>query len=92
MWIKLSRDLFYFNEDVYLCNIYIPTHYSKVNITNEFDILNEIELGIEIYKNKGKHFVNGYFNCRIADAPDFLDFDMYIDDTHKFNHCNNSCK
>ena len=44
--------------------------------------MNEIELGIEIYKNKGKLFVTGDFNCRTADAPDFLDFDMYIDDTH----------
>ena len=83
MWIKLSRDLFDFNEDVYLCNTYIPPHYSKVNITNEFDILNEIELGIEKYKNKGKLFVTDDFNCRTADAPDFLEFDMYIDDTHQ---------
>ena len=40
---------------------------------------------IEIYKNKGKLFVTGDFNCRTANAPYFLDFDMYIDDTHLSN-------
>ena len=29
LWIKILRDVFEFNEDVYLCNIYIPPVSSK---------------------------------------------------------------
>ena len=29
MWIKISNELFHFNEDVYLCYVYIPPTNSK---------------------------------------------------------------
>ena len=56
IWIKLSKELFYFNEDVSVCNIYIPPINSKViHVPNDqFDIF-----GIEKYASLGKHFLTG---------------------------------
>ena len=75
-------DLYLFEQDVFICNLYVPPHYSRINITNEFDLFSELETGIEKYKDKGKLLITGYLNCRTADAADTLDYDAYLDEEY----------
>jgi len=79
MWIKLSKELFSFNEDVYVCNIYIPPINSKVIPNDQFDFFEELETGIEKYASLGKLFLTGDLNSRCSDKNDLLSFDPYID-------------
>ena len=45
---KINRTLFHFNEDIYICHIYIPPISCKVLFDKDFDFFfEEIEKGIE---------------------------------------------
>ena len=53
MWIKLQSDLFNFDEDVYICNVYIPPSGSKVLNSQDVDIFECLEQSLLNYKNRG---------------------------------------
>lgn len=86
LWIKIQRDVFDFNEDVYLCNIYIPPVSSKLRNAGDFDIYEQLEQGIIAYKMLGKIFITGDFNSRTSNAIDLLDFDKYLDEERDFSN------
>ena len=79
IWIKLSSAIFPFDEDVYLCNLYIPPTASSVLKNSEIDIYDQLETGIIKYNNLGKVFVTGDFNSRTSDSIDYIIFDKYLD-------------
>lgn len=80
LWIKLLRDLFPVNEDIFICHTYIPPPSSKVINYEETDFFEQLEHGISLYKNLGKIFITGDLNCRTSNLSDILDFDEYLDD------------
>lgn len=86
LWIKILRDVFEFNEDVYMCNIYIPPVNSKLRNAADFDIYEQLEQGIIAYKTLGKIFITGDFNSRTSNATDLLDFDKYLDEENDFSN------
>ena len=84
IWLKLSSALFPFDEDVYLCNVYIPPSTSNVLRHSDIDIYDQIETGIIRYNNIGKVFVTGDLNGRTSDSIDYLIFDKYLDQNLQF--------
>ena len=72
IWIKLSKELFSFNEDVYVCNIYIPPINSKVIPNDQFDFFEELETGIEKYASLGKLFLTGDLKVARARGVQFI--------------------
>ena len=80
MWVKLSQELFVFDEDVYICNMYILPTQSKVLKQDEIDFFELLEIGIENYFNLGKIYAIGDFNSRTSNCSDILDFDKYLED------------
>ena len=80
LWLKIQNDVFQFNEDVYICNLYIPPHGSKALNTQEIDIYEVLEQDVLRFKDRGKLFTTGDFNGRIASETGVLDFDRYLDD------------
>ena len=80
LWVKIQSDLFRFEEDVYICNLYIPPSSSKVLNNQETDIYEFLEQGVLRYKDQGKLYITGDFNGRTAREQDLLDFDKYLDD------------
>ena len=71
MWIRLDKSFFGFQNDIYLCTVYIPpmtsTHYDN-------DILS-LENEISIFSNKGKVLLLGDFNARTGNSSDFIEND-----------------
>ena len=65
IWIKLSSELFPFEDDVYISNIYIPPSISSVLKTSDIDMYDQLEAGIIKYNNLGKVFVTGDFNSAV---------------------------
>lgn len=85
MWIKISNDVFFFDEDVYICATYIPPSGSKVLKSQDIDIFEQLELDVARYKQFGrKIFVTGDMNSRSSTESDCLDFDRYLDDEDIF--------
>ena len=84
MWIKISKDTFSFNQDVYICITYIPPSGSKVLRSNDIDIFEQLELDITKYKQLGKVYLTGDFNSRTSSESDCLDFDQYLDEEDSF--------
>ena len=84
MWIKISKDTFSFNQDVYICIKYIPPSGSKVLRSNDIDIFEQLELDITKYKQLGKVYLTGDFNSRTSSESNCLDFDQYLDEEDSF--------
>ena len=77
LWIKIQGELFMFDEDVYVCNLYIPPANSKV-LPPDVDIYEILEENVLRYKNLGKVYIAGDFNGRTGSEADILDFDKYL--------------
>ena len=86
IWLELSKILFDFDDNIYLCCTYIPPKNSTIVDINDFDFFEELESGLERYKSKGKCFIFGDFNCRTSNMSDILHYDEYIDPDF-FKHC-----
>ena len=77
--MKISNELFNFDEDIYVCHLYIPPNNSKIFTTSEIDLFEQLELGIVKYNNLGKVFVSGDLNSRTSDSLDYFEHDKYLD-------------
>ena len=84
IWVELDQCMFDFHETVYICCAYITPSNSTVIDTEHFYFFDEIESGLEKYKQKGKCFITGDLNSRTSNVSDVLDFDMYADHGLKF--------
>lgn len=84
LWIKLSSDLFTFNEDVYICNVYIPPSDSRVFQSFDYNFWDEIEKGIEQYSVSGKVYISGDMNGRTSNFSDILNFDRFLENNDLF--------
>jgi hypothetical protein len=76
---NFSWCFFYFNEDVFVYNFYIPPKGSNVLNHKRYIVFEEIEKGIEKYSKLGKVYVIGDFNSRTSDLNDILEYDRYLD-------------
>ena len=74
----MCKDLFNFGNDVYICIAYVPPIDSKIHNTNDINMFECIESGIEKYKEHGHIYVTGDFNARTANLPDFLERDRFL--------------
>ena len=80
IWIKISKELFTSDDDVFICHSYIPPNISRVFSSTDFDFFEQIEIAIVKYNDIGKVFVSGDFNSRTSDSLDYFDFDKYLDE------------
>ena len=55
LWIRISKDLFPFNEDVYVCSVYVLPQSSTVLNQIESDFFEQIENDVEKYTSLGKN-------------------------------------
>jgi hypothetical protein len=78
-WLKLDKNFFNFNKDIFLCLAYIyiiPSNSSYKQ--GDEDILEIIEKNItNEYKDKGNIILCGDMNARSGSEPDFIQNDNY---------------
>ena len=84
LWIKLASERFSFNEDVFICSVYILPAGSKILNALDVNVLDEIEKGIELYSSKGKIFITCDMNGRTSEFSDILHFGSYIKNNDLF--------
>ena len=83
-WIKLSSELFSFDDDVYLCNLYNPPSSSNVLKSFDIDLYDLLETGIIKYNTLGKVFASGDVNACTSDSVDYITYDKYLDHDLQF--------
>lgn len=74
LWIKISKELFPFDQDVFICHTYVPPSVSKVFQSSNIDIFEKLEINIIKYNDLGKVYITGDFNSRTSDSLDFFRF------------------
>lgn len=60
LWLKLSKDVFGWDNDIYICSVYIPPRDSPYFNDQFQDLENEVSL----FSNKGDTLLMGDFNAR----------------------------
>ena len=80
--------MFSFKSDVFICNVYITPHDSRVFANNDVDMFDLIESDVENYKSKGKVFITGDFNARTSNEIDYITGDRFL--SHEANQFSNS--
>ena len=79
--MKIPSELFPFDQDVFLCYIYVPP-------TSNLDLHEQLDSHIIRYNELGKVYVRGNLNCRTSDGLDYFIFDKYLDQNLTFmNTC-----
>lgn len=73
--IKLRKEFFFKDEDIYICFVYIPHEKSSYYNVHDCDFFETIDNIVLEYKEKGNVFVCGDFNSRVGLLNDLLDFD-----------------
>ena len=81
LWIRLDKQFFNLDFDLYLAVVYIKPYYPNSN--NE-ELFENLKHDIAKYSEKGKIFLSGDFNSRTSDSPD------YIENDSSFIHTDNN--
>ena len=81
IWVKISKDLFSTDDEVFICHMYIPPNVSKVFSSTDFDFFDQLELDIVKYNDLGKVYISGDLNARTSDSSDYFVFDKYLDES-----------
>jgi hypothetical protein len=83
IWLKLDKDLFQFDDDVYLCGVYLwgadSPAYNVVNV----DLFDVIQADIDELQELGSVYILGDLNSRVGLKNDFISYDVmnnYTDD------------
>ena len=72
VWLKFHKELFDFNEDVYMCCAYIPPSNSSHHALYDCELFRVLENSIITYSTKGKVCLVGDLNSRTADYDDVI--------------------
>ena len=86
LWIKISEELFPFDQDVFMCTIYVTPTDSKIFNSTNIDLYDQLKQDSIQFNNLGKVFVSGDLNSRSANDIDFFEFDKYLDQNTFFEH------
>ena len=85
IWLKLSKHFFGFDNDIYMCFVYIPPANSSYAIRTDLnnDIFDNIEKSISEFSKRGEVMIMGDLNAHINEND--LDFIMH-DTNDKFDN------
>ena len=76
IWIKLKKDFFNFEKDIFICFAYIPPLSSTYTRKLEYDIFQKIEDEKSKFPNEGNIILAGDFNAKTNVENDFvIDFE-----------------
>ena len=74
-WIKLDKSFYGLEKNLYIGTIYIPPEHSSLNLKRNFDIWNSLEEDITKFSEDGYIYLQGDFNSRTSNTPDFVQND-----------------
>jgi exonuclease III len=72
VWIKLSKVVFGFEDDICVCLSYIPPHKSPVYHSHDVDFFEIIQDDCSKYSSEGQIIVCGDLNARVSNRLDYI--------------------
>ena len=79
MWIKIDKCLFSHDNNVYICNAYIPPYKSRSHHSERTKLFELLEADMIKYSQLGKIYITGDFNARTCNnVNDILIHDRYL--------------
>ena len=63
-WLKLSKEFFGFENDIFLCYIYIAPFNSTYVLRNNLDIMGQLEQDLTLYSQKGNIIIFWGYKCK----------------------------
>jgi hypothetical protein len=92
IWVKLCKTFFGFEDDLYVCFVYIPPSNSVYYLNHEIGFFEKLEHNIRKYQEHGKVSIIGDTNARCGDSSDILqnvcDYSKYIPSLETNEHDN----
>lgn len=79
IWVKVSSQLFPFDQAVYICHVYIPPSDSRVSSSSNTDLYDQWEQDFIKYNDLGKIYVSGDLNAHTSTAVDYFEYDKFLD-------------
>ena len=74
IWIKMKKDFFKLETDIFICCAYIPPRDSNYFVEGDNDLLDILETDIEKYSNFGQIIVIGDLNGRLGKKVESLSY------------------
>lgn len=74
-WVKLEKQFFGFNDDLFVCCVYDPPETSSYTKGLDHGILEIVEKDISYYQNYGNILLCGDFNARASAEIDYIQND-----------------
>ncbi len=78
MWLKMDNSFFEMNNDIYICNCYIPPENSKLLKENCISPFEDLRTELENFGAKGNLIIMGDFNSRTVSIQESLHIDKDI--------------
>ena len=79
IWIRLKKEFFNLERDIFLCFVYAPPESSTYAKNLDYDILEKLELEISTHSSMGNIIIAGDFNAKTGTECDYV---SDIDDQH----------
>ena len=76
LWLRLDRKFFHFEEDLYICAVYIAPVNSTNAIAKRTDYFNDLTVTTNKYMNMGNVLLAGDFNSRVGSEDHDDDQDL----------------
>ena len=72
VWIKLKKDFFNFERDIFMCFVYAPPDSCPHSNNLDYDIFEKLELDITTHSNLGNIIIVGDFNTKTGSDCDYV--------------------
>ena len=79
VWVKLKKDFFNLENDIFLCFVYAPPESSSYSKSLDYDIFEKLELEISTHSAIGNVIIAGDFNAKTGTECDYV---SDIEDQH----------
>ena len=77
-WIRLTKEFFGFEKDLYICFTYFAPSNSSYVTRNNLDVLQILEHNVTEYSQIGNVIICGDLNARTGTEIECTDFDSYV--------------
>lgn len=86
IWLKLDKTFFSFDEDVYLCGVYMWGENSPISRISDVDLFQTLQNDISFYEKVGTVVIAGDFNGRVSNKLDYVAYDNRVHDIDSFDY------
>lgn len=86
IWIKLDKRFFSFDEDVYVCGVYMWGENYPISQITGVDLFQTLQDDIFYFEKLGTIIIAGDFNGRVSNKLDYVQYDTNVRNIDSFDY------